>query len=297
MVNALATSSKIRCRRIDENDLDAIVELLSRGFPARRPSYWMAGLARMAASEPPQGYARFGYLMESEGIPVGVILQLYHERRDVGGIPRVYCNLSSWYVEPAFRGHATLLISIATRDRNVTYLNISPVKPTWPIVEAQGFHLFAKGQYFSCPALSRRGHDVRVMPFAARATTNFSLTESDDQILRDHEALGSLCLVCRGSGGDMPFIFIPFTIRAGRIRLPAVRLVYCRDMSQLAACAGALGRYLLPRGAIAIASDCDDDKPNVIGFYAWNWGRKYFKGLVTPRLGDLTYSELVVFGP
>jgi hypothetical protein len=35
----------------------------------------------------------------------------------------------------------------------------------------------------------------------------------------------------------------------------------------------------------------------VIGFYARTWGRKYFKGLVTPRLGDLTYSELVVFGP
>jgi hypothetical protein len=297
MVNALATSSKIRCRRIDEIDLGAIVELLSRGFPARRPSYWKAGLERMAASEPPQGYARFGYLMESDGVPVGVILQLYHARRDAGGAASVYCNLSSWYVEPAFRGYATLLISIATRDRNVTYLNISPVKSTWPVVEAQGFRLFARGQYFSCPILSRRGHDVRVTPFAARTTTEFSLTQNDDQILRDHEALGSLCLVCRGSGGDMPFVFIPFTIRAGRVRLPAFRLVYCRDLSQVAACAGALGRFLLRRGAIAIASDCDGDEPDVIGFYARKWGRKYFKGLVTPRVGDLTYSELVVFGP
>src|SRR5579863_3667162 len=125
MVNDPAPSRAptIRCRRIDESDVDQIVDLLTRGFPARHPSYWRAGLARMAAARRPGGYPRFGFVMESEGAPVGVILQLFHESRDENGTPHIRCNLSSWYVEPAFRGHASLLASLATRDRNVTYLN------------------------------------------------------------------------------------------------------------------------------------------------------------------------------
>lgn len=299
MVNASAPlhAATVRCRQIAESDLDAIADLLARGFPGRRRSFWTEGLARVAASPPAAGLPRFGFLLEHASAPVGVILTLCRESRDANDAPYMRCNLSSWYVEPAFRGYASLLVARATRERNVTYMNISPARKTWPTVEAQGFRQFAEGHYFVCPALSRQGRSAKVLPFTTPEKMAFALTERERVILSAHQELGRLSVVCRAPGGDMPFVFMPFTIRAGRVRLPVVRLIYCRDISDLAMCAGALGRFLLRRGVISIVTDLVGGQPHVIGYYARWWGRKYFKGPATPRVGDLAYSELVFFGP
>ena len=47
------------------------------------------------------------------------------------------CNVSSWYVEEQFRNYATLLTTMAQKNKHVTYVNISPAANTWPIIEAQ----------------------------------------------------------------------------------------------------------------------------------------------------------------
>ena len=56
----------------------------------------------------PQGYPRFGYMLDHEGVPVGVLLLIY-SLRDADGETAIHCNLSSWYVEPAFRNYAPML--------------------------------------------------------------------------------------------------------------------------------------------------------------------------------------------
>jgi hypothetical protein len=94
----------IRCREIGAADLDAVAELLTRGFAGRSHDYWMSGLKRQGAREMPEGYPRFGYLLDHEGSPVGVLL-LYSAREEDGETV-IRCNLSSWYVEPAFRNYA-----------------------------------------------------------------------------------------------------------------------------------------------------------------------------------------------
>ncbi len=120
----------------------------------RSREYWMQGLRRQAAREVPNGYPRFGYMLDNDGMPVGVLLLLYTSRID-GGEVAIQCNLSSWYVDPAFRNYAPLLTKIAQRHKEVTYLNISPATWTWPIIEAQGFSSYCSGLFFSIPALSR----------------------------------------------------------------------------------------------------------------------------------------------
>ena len=70
-------AQKLRCREISEADLDAVADLLTRGFVGRSRDYWMAGLRRQAAREVPEGYPRFGYMLDSNGSPVGVLLLLY----------------------------------------------------------------------------------------------------------------------------------------------------------------------------------------------------------------------------
>jgi hypothetical protein len=79
--------------------------------------------------------------------------------------------------------------------------------------------------------------------------------------------------------------------------LPAMQLVYCRDISEYVRCAGPIGRRLLSRGKISVVLDSNDRVPGLIGLYTELRGRKYFKGPHQPRLADLTDTELVLYGP
>ena len=161
---------KIRCREISGTDIDAVADLLRRGFVGRSREYWMQGLRRQAVREVPEGYPRFGYMLDNDGLAVGVLLLLYTSRSD-GNETAIHCNLSSWYVEPAFRNYAPLLTKIAQRNKEVTYLNISPATWTWPIIEMQGFNSYCSGLLFSIPALSRLtpGMTVEIISQIGRA--------------------------------------------------------------------------------------------------------------------------------
>jgi hypothetical protein len=288
---------KIRCREITASDIDAVAELLTRGFVGRSRDYWMQGLRRQAEREVPQGYPRFGYMLDNEGAPAGVLLLLYSTRLS-GSETSIHCNLLSWYVEPAFRNYAPLLTKIAQRHKEVTYLNISPATWTWPIIEAQGFRSYCSGLFFSLPALSRAapGMTVEIVPGDAKPVEG--LETGDVGLLTRHAAYGCLSLVCRtATGGAFPFILLPMRIRRGWIAPPAMQLIYCRDISEYIACAAAIGRFLLRRGKISVILDSNGRLPGLAGVYTEARGRKYFKGPHRPRLADLTDTELVVYGP
>jgi hypothetical protein len=288
---------RIRCREIAVSDIDAIAELLTRGFVGRSRDYWMQGLRRQAGREVPQGYPRFGYMLDNEGAPVGVLLLLYSPRSS-GGETSIYCNLSSWYVEPAFRNYATMLTKIAQRDKEVTYLNISPATWTWPIIETQGFQPYCNGLFFSLPALSRAAPRMTVEIIPPDAGAIEGLEAGDVELLARHAAYGCLSLVCRtANGAALPFILLPMRIRRGWIAPPAMQLIHCRDMSEYTACAGAIGRFLLRRGNLSVILDSNGRVPGLAGIYTEARGRKYFKGPQRPRLADLTDTELVVYGP
>lgn len=74
----------IRCREIGIADLDAIADLLTRGFPTRSRDYWIDGLRRLSVRETPDSFPRFGYMLEHDRAPVGA-LQLIHTARNDGG--------------------------------------------------------------------------------------------------------------------------------------------------------------------------------------------------------------------
>ena len=86
-------------------------------------------------------------------------------------------------------------------------------------------------------------------------------------------------------------------IRRGLFSPPAMQLIYCREMSEFIACAGAIGRALLRRGKISVIVDANGPIEGLRGIYTEKRGRKYFKGPNPPRLGDLSDTELVVYGP
>ena len=166
-------------REIQDSDLEAIADLLTRGFVHRSREYWMLGLRRQAARSLPQDAPRYGYLMENDGEPVGCLLLIYSTRM-IDGEAAICCNVSSWYVDPEFRNYAALFASMTQKRKDITYFNITPAMPTWPILEAQGFQIYCRGLYFSFPVLSRNGRGMRVEAVTPRAC---SLASAHGRIL------------------------------------------------------------------------------------------------------------------
>ena len=257
----------------------------------------MQGLLRQASRDVPDGYPRFGYMLDLDGRAVGVLLLLYTARSD-GGAPAIQCNLSSWYVDPAFRNYAPMLTKIAQRHNEVTYLNISPATWTWPIIEAQGFSSYCSGLFFSLPVLSRTAPGMIVETVSPDTRVIDGLSDSEAELLARHARYGCLSLVCRTpDAAPIPFILLPMRIRRGWIAPPAMQLIYCRDIAEFVACAGSIGRTLLRLGKISVVLDANGPVAGLTGIFSRARGRKYFKGPHRPRLADLTDTELVLYGP
>src|SRR6202020_1977307 len=150
---------KPRFREIQESDLEAIADLLTRGFVHRSREYWMLGLSRQGARSPPPDAPRYGYLMENDGKPPGCLLLIYSTKIS-DGRAAICCNNSSWYVDPEFRNYAALFASMTQKRKDITYFNVTPAVATWPILEAQGFVPYCRGLHFSLPVLSRGGRGM-----------------------------------------------------------------------------------------------------------------------------------------
>ena len=288
-------SLPVRCREIAENDIEAIADLLTRGFPGRTRDYWMRGLFRQGERPVPEGYPRYGYLLEKDDGPVGVLLLLYTRRLE-DGEATIRCNVSSWYVDPSFRIYATLLTSMAQRNKQVTYINISPAAPTWPILEAQGYKRYCNGQFFSVPVLSRTRPGMTIETITSETRSIAGLPQADLELLATHAQYDCLAFVCHTGDGPLPFVMTPKRIRSGRFPLPALQLVYCREIADYVRCAGAIGSFLIRRGRPFVILDANAPIAGLAGIYTEARGRKYFKGPHPPQLTDLTETELVLYG-
>jgi hypothetical protein len=287
----------IRCREITAVDIEAVADLLARGFVGRSGNYWLRGLRRQATRDVPQGYPRFGYMLEHDGAPVGVLLLIYTARGSGDDDTSIWCNLSSWYVAPSFRNYAPMLAKIAQRLKHVTYVNISPARWTWPIIEAQGFKVYCKGMFCAVPALSRVRYGAVVEIVSTGTASIDGLPPAEAELLIRHASYGCLSLVVRTGRSAVPFVLQPVRIRRGFIAPPVMQLIYCRDIADFVASAGAIGRVLLRQGKIAVILDANGPVAGLSGICTEWRGRKYVRGPHHQRLGNLSDTELVLYGP
>lgn len=79
----------VRVREIGLPDLDGVIDLLTKGYWRSPRSYWMSVIERLTTHQTPQGYPRYGYLVENDGTLVGVIFDDLHRPRLGGGDQRV----------------------------------------------------------------------------------------------------------------------------------------------------------------------------------------------------------------
>jgi hypothetical protein len=300
MVNAglISAPPKIRCRRIEDADADNVVALLTRGFASRRPRrFWEHVIEVLATRSAPPDAPRYGYLLENDGAAVGAILQIFSTPQGdisagTGEKAPMRCNVSSWCVDPAFRGYAPFLVSQALKQKGVTYLNISSVPHTRPIVEAQGYLRFSNGVFVALPYLSRPpGIEARVIPTSEQPQAHFEAHERD--LLRDHAGYGCMSLWCETPERAYPFVF-----RERRIKglVTCAQLVFCRDVADFVRFARPLGMYLARRRRPLVILDANGPVRGLVGKYFDQTMPKYFKGPAPPRLGDLAYTETALFG-
>ena len=194
------------CRLIEEADWQAVIDCLQRGFPGRSRQHWMHALRRIGDLPAAGNFPRYGYILDHAGSIVGVMLTLYfrHGGTDEGS---VRCNLSSWTVDPAFRTYAGKLIMAALRQRDVTFLSVTPAPVTRKVVEALRFKRFADGQHAFLPALSPVRTRSRVVNAHADAPELMQLLEHERHILLKHAALGCDALMCITDRSVTPFVF------------------------------------------------------------------------------------------
>jgi hypothetical protein len=268
--------SQLCCRPIAESDLDGLADLLTRGIPRSTREHWMRGFSRWKMLPAVEDVPRYGFVLDGRFGPVGAVLLLSSERSG-----RIQSNLSSYYVDPQWRSHAGHLISLATQLEHVTYLNVSPAPQTWRTLQSQGFapYNFGRSIVFAWPG---RGTASEAIPD--------DLPEA--RLLRDHRAMGWISLTVEKDG-----IVSPFVLKPHRLEKPPIEVMdvmFCRGAEDLRRCAPALARYFLPRGSLGFV--IDGDMEGLLSHYVEGKEPRYFKGPYRPILGDLAYTEKVIFG-
>lgn len=282
--------SGLRCRQIVDADIDNLADLLAHGFPAKPRRHWSRALARLARHPTPGGSPKYGYVLEDSTALQGAVLLLTSAiRSENTSITR--CNVSSWYVSPKARMLATLLALRAVSRPEVTYINVSPARHTFEIIEAQGFSRYSNGQFVAFPRFKSPSENARVFDVKDGPEPPFDSFERE--LLLAHANYGCLSLWCSAADGAYPFVFLPRSARAG---IPCFQLVYCRQIEDYVRFARILEwRFISHRRPFVIV---DANKPilGLSGKYFDGVAPKYFKGSNRPRLGDLAYTELPMFG-
>jgi hypothetical protein len=292
MLDTPKTLARVSFRQIADSDVNDVVELLTRGFaPRRSRRFWQVMMAQLAAHTTPPGAPRYGYMLDDGRGPVGTIL-LVSSAIPTGDGAQVRSNFTSWYVDPAFRSYASMLIARAIRHKDVTYLNVTPALHTRPILLAQGYACYARGVFVAVPAMQifARAARTRILPADAIPRASFAAYER--QVLLDHAGYGCAAVWCETAERAYPFVFRLRTLQG----LPCAQLVYCRDVEDCARFVGPLARYLTLRGRPLLLIDANGPIPGLVGKYFDQTMPRYFRGPQPPRLGDLAYTEIAMFG-
>lgn len=280
----------LRIREIGPADLNNVIDLLTIGYHRYRDrSYWINAIQRLTAHETPTGVPKYGHVLERNGTLVGVILVIFSSQT-INGVEHLRCNGSSLYVIPAFSGYGALLVKRALQRKDVTYLNLTPARHTLDMLEVQGYNRFSNGVFVALPALSP-ATDLRIRPVETAADLDARLEPFEAKLLLAHVGFGCISVLCEKDGQIYPFVF---ALRR-KYGIPIAHLVYSRDQQNFVCFAGALGRFLRRYGYRVVILDANGDIPELTGQY-FAMRPKFAMGPEQMRLGDLCYTERVMFG-
>jgi hypothetical protein len=286
-----ATPVSIRPRQISEADIPEVVNLLTRGYKYERSHrFWEKVLAGLTRRQVPAGFPRYGYVIDSGGKLVGVLLMIFSTIWK-GETASVRCCVSGWYVDPSFRAYAPLLAARAHWAKNVTVLNVTAAPHTHKMVEAFGFNKYGEGVFAAIPILAPMPKDVAVRVVGVHDEPDAPFDRHDRELLLEHADFGCISLWCVTDKQAYPFVFRSRWVK----HLPCTQLIYCRNVEDFVRFARPIGLHLARKLQLLVILDANGPVPSRFGIYLRRWPR-YFRGPERPRTGDLAYTETALFG-
>jgi hypothetical protein len=286
------TPTNIRTRQINDSDVPEAVNLVTRGYGTARPrEFWEQIFACLSRRAVPEGYPRYGYVIESDGKFVGIMILIFSTVWE-GGTAKIRCNGSGIYVDPDFRFYAPLLISRAHKDKNVTVLNLTPAAHTHSMIETTGFTRYTSGIFVAVPVLSRSPAGIPARVVDAHDDPGVPFDPHERDLLLEHADYGCTSLWCVAHGRAYPFVFRPRTVRF----LPCAQLVYSRNVDDFVRLARPIGLHLARSFRPLVILDANGPVPGLVGKYYPERMPRYFSGPDRPQIGDLAYTEISMFG-
>jgi len=214
-------------RPVRGTDIEQLCAFLHRGFGTRIPvAAWRLLFDYKWLEEKPN----LGFLLVAGNEILGFIGTVY-ARRLIQGKTVLVCNLSSFYVQPDYRGWSFALLEHALRDESVCYTSLTPSRTVVHMCEAMGFSYIERNKIILPPLLNAttlRGPSPRIIfdPEQVRAL----LDGEQRQIFDDHAPYDCLQLVLQ-SGAERAYLVVK---RRKIRRLPVSDLVYCSAPSLVA---------------------------------------------------------------
>lgn len=279
-------------RPIDPAYLAAAVGILAIGFPKATALFWEHSLEKLRAfGGNKEAGVPIGHLLMADEKPVGVILTPARVRTRPDGTRQKVINLSSWYIDPAHRWRAPVMLRAVTRDRDALYTDLTPSPEVQKLLPAFGFKPVNRGlkRLFTPFALIARRlfgrvRDLKQVPAEA-------ITAPTRALLEHHRDLDCMPCALQAEGRWHPLLFKARTVR----RLPAAELVYCEDRKVLDRHMAAVARYLLRRGKLFLIIE-DRTAPLVAEPGEPQAGVRFAKGQHDPDETDYAGSELCILG-
>lgn len=242
----------------------------------------------------------YGFVLHTEAGDIVGFLGTVYSRREVDGETVIFCNLTSWVVDEAYRQHSLKLAFAALKDREATITAFTATKAVSPIWAKLGLRTLEPAYRIalSVNPFTGVGSDWRASfgPEEARAM----LTPSEGCLFDEHAAYGCQHLVVYSKRDPARYCYFIFTIT--RIKgMPLAHIHYVSDRSVFDE-ASAFSMWAIARQArtpAALVPERFLGKRGLAGVIRYRYVFRpdkifYRSPRVGPELIDNLYSELIL---
>jgi hypothetical protein len=276
-----------------DEDFSAAAELLAEGFPQRGRDGWEQGLQslRRHARNADVGVP-LGLLMMDRGQPVGVALMPASRRYRPDGQPYTLVNLSSWYVKPAQRWRAGLMLRAMVADNTRVYIDLTPTEEVQRMLPLFGFKPVNQGTTVALLPLVALGSSSGARLRALCETDTLPAGAPPRDMLLAHRELQCVSLMLEHPQGQALLVYRPRPLRG----VPGARLKYIGSHALMVQHLPLLARHLLSRGMSVLSWDTRETTPPGLALIQRQGGLWYARGENFADCTDFVGTELCILG-
>jgi len=221
---SVPTTRSARVRPLGANDAEAVSTFLHDRVDSKRSAdEWRTLFEhRWDRDRSPVGYA----LVDGNEI-VGFIGTI-RSKRIINGVVEAFCNLTTWYVLPQYRGSGLLLLLQAIKHGDGTITNLTPTVDVEQICVRLGFRVLEERKVALLPLLNARSLAARgtVRVVRDREKLRGLLGERDRQVFDDHKDYACSHFVVVAETGYAYLV----TKRRTKRHVPFSDVLYCSDI-------------------------------------------------------------------